>query len=134
MSNRPVSADGGGQGRVGRDAEDVGLVRVDRDALEALLDEVAEDAVRRTGAVRRCPDHGDPTGRAQDPLDARVVQDRDRPAPFLEVQEGRCTIAVVLVIGRSRLTPGPRGRTAFRRPPAGRSVRQRPTRTTSVTK
>ena len=79
----------------GRHAEDVPLVRVDRDALEPLLDEVAEDAERRPRAVRRRPDHGDPAGRPQGSLDARVVQDRDRPAPFLEVQECSGPIALL---------------------------------------
>ncbi len=113
------------QGRIGRDAEDVGLVGVDRHALEALLDEIAEDAVRRTCAVRRCPDHGDPAGHSHRSLDARVVQDRDRPASLFEVEERRRPIS--FHFGHPpRLRSGLRARTACRRRPVRHSGRQRP--------
>ena len=44
MSNGPVAVDGFGERPEGGDPEDRPLVRVDRDALEPLVDEVAEHA------------------------------------------------------------------------------------------
>jgi hypothetical protein len=69
------------------------LIRVDRDALEAGLDQVAEDAERWPARVRRRADDRDPPRRPKGTLDPRVIQDRDRPASLLEIEEGRGTLA-----------------------------------------
>jgi hypothetical protein len=71
-----------------RDAEHGTLVGIDRDALEALVDEVPEDAERRSRFRRRRADDRDPPRRPQDRRDLLVLGDRDRAAPFLEVEEG----------------------------------------------
>jgi hypothetical protein len=49
--------------------------------------------MRRSGGVRRRPDHCDPAGRAQHPLDARIVENVDRSAALLEIEERRRAIA-----------------------------------------
>jgi hypothetical protein len=36
-------------------------------------------------------------GLAQDDLDARVVEDADRPATLLKIQEGTCPIEVLAI-------------------------------------
>ena len=76
MSNGPGRLDRLGQRPEGRLAEDVALVRVDRDAVVAVQDEVAEDRERRPGRVRttrRRPRSGGP---GQDHRDPRVVEQR----------------------------------------------------------
>jgi hypothetical protein len=72
----------------------VALVGVDRDAFEALLDEVAEDRERRPARVRGGPDDRDPMRRSKGALDPGVVEDRDRPATLLEIQEGCRAVAL----------------------------------------
>jgi hypothetical protein len=71
----------------GGDPEHLNLVGVDRDAIEPLPVEEAEDAEGWTGRVGRRPDHGDPTGRPKGTLDPGVVEDGDRPAPLFEIEE-----------------------------------------------
>ena len=86
-------------------------------------DEVREDAERRPARVRRRADHRDPAGARRTPLDARVVEERDRAAPLLEVED------TPRARGRRRPVVGvrsqPRARTAGRRRPAGCSARPR---------
>ncbi len=84
---RPGRVHGVGEGRVGRRTEDLGLGRVDRDTVEPSSKEIPEDAIRRPARVGRRAHDRDPAGRPQDPLDPHIVEDRDRPATLLEVQE-----------------------------------------------
>ena len=76
-----------GEVRVGRQPEHLALVRVHRHAVETEADQRPEHAVGRPRRVGRRADDGDPPGRAQHPLDARVVEDVDRSATLLEVEE-----------------------------------------------
>jgi len=78
----------------GREPEHLPLVGVDGDAIEPMLDEEAEDAERRTGRVGGCPDDRDPAGGPQCPLDAGVIEDRDRPASLLEIEEGGRALSI----------------------------------------
>ena len=86
MSNGPVASAASAQRPEGRHPEHAALVRVHRNALEALVDEVAEDAERRPALPRRGAHHGDAPGAPEDPRDLRVVSDRNRPASLLEIQ------------------------------------------------
>jgi hypothetical protein len=70
-----------------RDSEDAPLVRVDGHAIEALLNEVPEDAERRPALRRRRPDDRDSPRRAEDRRDLDVIGDRDRPAVLFQVEE-----------------------------------------------
>ena len=87
MSTGPVAATAVGEVRVGRQPEHLALVRVHRHAVETEADQRPEHAVRRPRGVGRRADDGDPPGRAQHPLDAGVVEDLDRSATLLEVEE-----------------------------------------------
>jgi hypothetical protein len=49
--------------------------------------------------VAGCADHGDPAGRPKDPLDALVVEDRDRPPTLLEIQDGAHALALAPPLG-----------------------------------
>ena len=71
-----------------RDPEHVPLPGVDRDAVVALVDEVAEDAVRRPAGVRGGADDRDPPGRPKDLAGGLAVQDGDRAPALLEVEIG----------------------------------------------
>jgi hypothetical protein len=62
-----------------------------------LVQEVPEDAERRPGRVRRCADDRDPPGLAQDDLDAGVVEDADRAAALLEIQESARPIELLAI-------------------------------------
>ena len=128
MSNGPVAATASASvGKAGTPRTSR-LVRVDRHAVEALLDEVAEDAERRPRPVRRRPDDGDPAGRPQRPLDARVVEDRDRPAAFLEVEVGGGPVALLACqVAASRSYGWPSAAGGMLRPTT-------PARTTIVTR
>jgi hypothetical protein len=84
---RPGALGGLAERAEGRHAEDVSLIGVDGNALEALVDEVAEDAERGTRGVRRCAHDRDPARRAKEVGDAVVVQERDGAAAFVEVEE-----------------------------------------------
>ena len=95
MSNGPVAVDRLGQRRGGRHAEHLALVRVDRHAVVAVPEERPEDAVRRPVPVGRRADDRDPPGGAQDPLDAGVVEDGDRAAALLQVEEGGGAVALL---------------------------------------
>ena len=59
------------------------------------LEQVAEDAERRSPRVRRGADHGDAVRGAQDGLDPEVVEDRDRRATLLQVEDRGGAIALV---------------------------------------
>jgi hypothetical protein len=87
-----------GQGSECRDPEDTPFVRVDRDALESLVDEIAEDPERWASLIRRCSDDRNPPRPAEDLLDLVVLGDADRSAALLEVEIG----------DRSRLLLAPR--------------------------
>ncbi len=69
------------------DPEDLLFVRVHGHAVETVVEEEPEYSERRSRGVGRGADHGDPTGRSQDDLDAGVVEDVDRAASFLQVEE-----------------------------------------------
>ena len=84
-----------GQRREGRHAEHLALVGVDRHAVVAVVDQRPEDAVRRPVRIGRGADDRDPPGGPQDAFDAGVVEDRDRAAALLEVEEGRRSIALL---------------------------------------
>ncbi len=90
---------------MGRDAEDVSLVRIDRHALEALLDQVAEDGVRRSPAIRGRPDDRDPPGRPEQTRDPGVIEYRDRTSTLLEIHERGG--AVALLARQRAAQPGP---------------------------
>ncbi len=92
---RPGRGDGFGECPVGRYAEDVALVRIDRHALEALPDEIAEDGVRRSPPVSGRTDDRDPAGRSQQLRDAGLIEHRDRPATLLKIHE--CSGPVALL-------------------------------------
>jgi hypothetical protein len=83
---RPGPLDRGGEGRIRWDASNRQLVRVDRDAIESLSDEVAEDAVRRPTLVRRGADDSDPSRSPQQFGDLDVIEDRYRSASLLEIE------------------------------------------------
>ncbi len=93
--DRAGGGDRFGDGREGGHALDLALVRVDRDAVEALGQEMAEDRERGPAGVRGCPDDRDPPGRPECPFDARVVEDRDGPAALDEIEVGGRTIALL---------------------------------------
>ena len=83
----PGRLNGFRQGGKGGDAHDLALARVDRHAVVALLDQVAEDAEGWAGRLRGRAHDGDPAARAEDVLDSGVVQQRNRPAALLEVED-----------------------------------------------
>jgi hypothetical protein len=89
-----------------RDAHHVALVRVDRDAVEALEREVAEDAEGRPTQVSGSTDDGDPSGGAQDPIDVGRVEDRDRTATLLQVEKRRGSCALLGRQWRASLSYG----------------------------
>ena len=91
--DRPGRCDGRGQVRLGRQPEHLPLVRVHRHAVQTEADERSEHAMGRPRGIGRRADDGDPPGRAQHPLDARVVEDLDRSATLLEVEERSGPIA-----------------------------------------
>ena len=95
--------DGLDDGPERRDPEDAALVGVDRYALEALVDEVAEYAERGAPGVRGRADDGDAPGRRQDSLDLGIVGGVDRAAAFVEVE----------VRDRALLRLAPAGRVAL---------------------
>lgn len=71
-----------------RNTQEIADVRVDRHALEALVDQIAEDRVRRPAPVPGRADDSDAPSRPEDAFDPTVVEDRDGSAPLLEVEEG----------------------------------------------
>ena len=92
---RPGRVDGLGQRPERRDPKDRALVGIDWNAVEALVQEVAQYGERRPRGVRRGTNDRDPPRLAQDDLDGRVVEDPDRAATLLEVEEGARSGAVV---------------------------------------
>ena len=93
--DRTGRGDGVGDGREGRSAEDLALVRIDRHAVVALGQQVAEDPVRGAARVRRRPDDGDPSRRPERSLDARVVEHRDGTAALGQVEIGGRPVALL---------------------------------------
>ncbi len=85
---RPGLGNGLGKGPERRNREDAPLVRVDRYALESLVDEIAEDTERRTPFVRRRPDDGNPSSAPENRLDLGVASDLDRSAVLGEIEVG----------------------------------------------
>ena len=118
-----------GERREGGHPEHLPLVRVDRDAFEALLDQVAEDAERRPPGIGRRTDDRDPAGRPQDLRDPGVVEERDRPAALLEVEEGALAAIALLArqVAASRSYGWPSAAGGMLRP-------TKPARTTIVTR
>lgn len=99
----------------GRNPKDGPFVRVDRDAVVALSDEVAEDPEGRPGLVRRRAHDCDATARPKQLGDPIVVEQRDRATGLGEVEErdrpgaiggpGGAGGAVVCPIGRRARGP-----------------------------
>jgi hypothetical protein len=69
------------------DAEHVLLVRVDRNAVEPLADQVAEHSERGPALRRGCADHRDATCGSKDVRDLLVVGQRYRASAFLSVED-----------------------------------------------
>ena len=69
-----------------RHAEDVALLRVHRDEVVPLVEEVAKDAERGAPGVRRGADDRDPTRPAEQLARRVTVEDRDRPKALLQVE------------------------------------------------
>jgi len=76
-----------GYRREGGDPVNASFIRVDGDALEALVDEVAEHAERRPSFVRGRSDDRDPSRVPEQLLDLVVVRQCDRSAVLLQVEE-----------------------------------------------
>ena len=87
-------------GRVGKrwvrgDSHDRTFIRIHRNAVEALLDQVAKYGVRLPAVIRRRSHDRDPVRGTQDVLDLGVVEDRDRTTTLGKIQERSCSIALV---------------------------------------
>ena len=81
--------------REGGDTEDLVDVRVDRHAIEVLVEQVAEDAERGPVRVVGRTDDRDPSGGSQSRGDGGGVQRRDRTVSFLEIEERGRPIALL---------------------------------------
>ena len=69
-----------------RHPQDRSLAGVDRHALVALVEEVAEDAERGTGLIGGGAHDGDPPGGTEEVRDLLAVKDRDRASTLIEVE------------------------------------------------
>ncbi len=78
-----------------RHAEDRRHVRVDRNAIEPLVEQESEDPERRSVRIVRGADDRDPARRRKHPRDPGVVEHGHRPAALLEVQEGGRAVALL---------------------------------------
>ena len=87
MSTGPLAATASSSvGKAGT-PEDVPVVRVDRHALVALVEQVAHDPVRRPARVGRRADDRDPAGRRRTSRAIPRRRARDRAAALLEVED-----------------------------------------------
>jgi hypothetical protein len=85
--DRAGCLDGRPERRPRAEALDLRLARVHRHAVVAGTHERPEHAERRPRRIGRGADDGDPPGLAQDALDPLVIEQGDRPAPFLGVED-----------------------------------------------
>ena len=97
---RPGRRGGFFEGRERGDPVDRLLLRIDRDAVVPVVEQRAEDAVRRAPRARRGADDGDPPGGVEDVGDAFVVGRRDRAATLVEIEERDRPFPPVRVVGQ----------------------------------
>jgi len=97
---RPGRRGGLFEGREGGDRVDRFLLRIDRDAVVPVVEQRAEDAVRRAPWTRRGADDRDPPGGVEDVGDPFVVGGRDRAATLLEIEERDRPFPPVRVLGQ----------------------------------
>ena len=81
--------------REGGAPEDRCLVRVHRHAVESRAQEVLEHALRRPCRVRRRAHDRDPAGLAEQPPDAGIVEELDRPAALVREDQIRHASPIV---------------------------------------